>query len=144
MLFGGVTPSGKLPITFPASLDQLPNAKQPGSGLPHTLMGRNDPPFNATYPEGAATGYRWYQERGLTPQYPFGYGLSYTRFGYGGLKTQAGRSLTVSFTVTHTGPRSRAEAAEGSAQPPGTAYRRLGGFTKAAVKPGGPRRVSVT
>jgi len=144
VLFGRVNPSGKLPITFPASLDQLPNPKQPGSGLTHTLMGRNDPPFDATYPEGAATGYRWYQERGLTPQYPFGYGLSYTRFGYGGLKTQAGRSLTVSFTVTNTGPRSGAEVAEVYAQPPGSAYRRLVGFTKVALKPGETRRVSVT
>lgn len=143
VLFGQVNPSGRLPITFPASLDQLPNPTQPGSGLPHTLMGRNDPPFDATYPEGAATGYRWYQQQGLAPLYPFGYGLSYTHFGYGRLKVESGRSLTVSFTVTNTGPRSGAEVAEIYAQPPGSAYRRLVGFTKVALQPGETRRVSV-
>lgn len=144
VLFGQVNPSGKLPITFPASLDQLPNPKLPGSDHTYALMYPKGPPFDVHYPEGAAVGYRWYQERGLAPLYPFGFGLSYTHFAYGALKTNGGKNLTVTFTVTNTGRRTGAEVAEVYVQPPGGAYRRLVGFTKVTLKPNETRRVSIT
>ena len=144
VLFGQVNPSGKLPITFPASLDQLPNPKLPGSDHTYALMYPKGPPFDVHYPEGAAAGYRWYQQRGLAPLYPFGFGLSYSQFAYGALKANGGQDLTVTFTVTNTGRRTGAEIAQVYAQPPGGAYRRLVGFTRVTLKPNETRRVSVT
>ncbi|HEY2215614.1 MAG TPA: glycoside hydrolase family 3 protein, partial [Acidimicrobiales bacterium] len=69
LLFGDVDPSGKLPLTFPASLSQLP-----------TNTATQYPGVNGTevYSEGLLVGYRWYDAEHLTPLFPFGFGMSYT------------------------------------------------------------------
>ncbi|WP_159066911.1 beta-glucosidase family protein [Cellulomonas timonensis] len=77
ILFGDVNPSGKLPITLPVDDTQTPTstpAQYPGDGL------------DAEYTEGIFVGYRGYQELGIEPSYPFGYGLSYTSFAYSDLR----------------------------------------------------------
>lgn len=74
VLFGDVNPSGKLPFTFPVALEDGP-AHQPGLIFP------NDGPTK--YPEGIFVGYRWYEHKNIKPQFPFGFGLSYTTFEYG-------------------------------------------------------------
>ena len=142
VVFGTVDPSGHLPVTFPASVAQLPFRKLPGSGLPANR------PFVIDYArEGAAVGYRWYQQRRLDPLFPFGYGLSYTRFAYAGLSARLvdGR-LIVRFTVRNAGSRAGAAVAQvyvGPANGGWEAPRRLAGWRKLALAPGESRTVSV-
>jgi beta-glucosidase len=100
ILFGDVNPSGRLPITFPASLEQLPRPKLDG------LLDFN-PRIPVNYDiEGSDVGYRWYDRKGLTPLFPFGFGLSYTSFRYDGLELRSeGNTIQASFTVTNAGSR---------------------------------------
>lgn len=141
VLFGDVDPSGRLPVTFPASLDQLPHPVLPGAGVP---AGR---PFNVDYAAGAAVGYKWFQKRGLTPLFPFGYGLSYTRFRYTALRTHiSDAQLTVSLTVTNIGNESGAAVPQvyvGPAAGGWEAPRRLGGWSKVTLPPGGSATLSI-
>lgn len=141
VLFGEVDPSGRLPVTFPASLDQLPHPVLPGAGVP---AGR---PFNVDYAAGAAVGYKWFQKRGLTPLFPFGYGLSYTRFRYTALRTHiSDAQLTVSLTVTNIGSESGAAVPQvyvGPAAGGWEAPRRLGGWSKVTLPPGGSATLSI-
>src|SRR4051794_640850 len=94
VLFGDADPAGRLPATFPAAEDQEPTAgdpdKYPGNGL------------DVHYKEGVFVGYRWFDAHGFQPAFPFGFGLSYTRFRFSGLRV-AGRR--VSATVTNAGRR---------------------------------------
>src|SRR5205085_7828886 len=83
ILTGKVDPSGHLPISFPASAEQFAHAELPGLGLP------NETPAHITYDEGAAIGYKWYDVKGYRPLFPFGHGLSFTRFALSGLAARA-------------------------------------------------------
>ena len=74
ILFGDVNPSGKLPLTIPVDEESTPVSDEdqyPGDGL------------DQQFSEGIFVGYRGYEERGIEPSYPFGHGLSYTRFDSG-------------------------------------------------------------
>ena len=135
VLFGDVNPSGNLPLTFPAGLDQLPTAGSPEQ-YPGTAQ-------TVEYREGVLVGYRWYDERGLRPAYPFGHGLSYTTFGYDRLRLRAlpGRRLDVTVRVTNTGRRAGATVAQlylglpeqrGQVQPP----RQLRAYERVSLRPG--------
>ena len=75
VLLGTVNPSGKLPFTFPVSLDQSP-AHSDGAEVYPGKDGKVD------YKEGILVGYRWYDTKKIEPLYPFGYGLSYTSFDF--------------------------------------------------------------
>jgi beta-glucosidase len=136
VLFGETNPSGRLPITFPASEAQLPRPAIPGVGLP------KDTPFDIDYDEGADLGYRGYQAKAIKPLFPFGFGLSYTNFRYSNLKVAGGRTLTVSFRVKNVGARAGMDTPQVYAAPPG-GMRRLIGWKKLALKPGETQRVSV-
>jgi len=145
VLFGEVDPSGRLPVTFPASLEQLPHPVLPGAGVP------DGQPFDIHYTAGAAVGYKWFQQHGLQPLFPFGYGLTYTRFRYGDLRTRvtAGQ-LTVSLTVTNIGSRRGAAVPEVYVGPVSQlatvsweAPRRLGGWSKVTLPPGGSATVAI-
>jgi beta-glucosidase len=74
VLFGKVNPSARLPIT-------LPNQENEIAFTPRQYPGIGVPP-EAYYTEGLLIGYRWYDANNVTPLYPFGHGLSYTRFTY--------------------------------------------------------------
>ena len=74
VLTGAVNPSGRLPITFPASLDQTPRPELPGMGTPWGT------PTTIEYGEGAEGGYRWFAKTKAKPLYAFGHGLGYTTF----------------------------------------------------------------
>lgn len=140
LLFGDVNPSGKLPVTFPRSLDQVPAhtpAQWPGvDGKVH-------------YSEGLQVGYRWYDAQHLTPLYPFGYGLSYTSFRFSHLTLSADTlsatgAIDVSFDVTNTGHRDGAEVAQLYLTDPastGEPGRQLKGFAKVALHPDQTRTV---
>jgi beta-glucosidase len=141
VLFGTVDPSGRLPLTFPASADQLPRPELPGRNTAWNTT------FPIDYSEGAAVGYKWFETKGLTPLYPFGFGLSYTQFHYRDLKVAGGRTVTASFTVANTGKRAGTDVPQLYATVPtgdGGAIRRLVGWSKVALAPGESRRVSIT
>ena len=151
VLTGAVNPSGHLPVTFPANVDQLPNPRLPGSDAPpadketRAVYGlqAGTKPFEIHYPEGSDGGYRWFDAKKLKPLYPFGHGLSYTSFAYGDLKLSGGKALKVSFTVTNTGARAGADVPQVYIVRPGKA-KRLIGWAKPDLKPGEKRTVTVT
>jgi beta-glucosidase len=140
VLFGVVGPSGRLPITFPASLSQLPRPSLPGWGLPETQA------FDVDYNiEGANVGYRWYAEKALKPLFPFGFGLSFTHFSPSDLKVQGGATVTASFNLTNNGSRPGVDVAQLylTATPSG-AHERLLGWSRIKLDPGETRRVTIT
>lgn len=151
LLFGIDNPSGKLPITFPASereganatVEQWPGVDPDGTG---------PLPLTATYSEGLEMGYRWYDANDVKPAFAFGHGLSYTDFEISKLvvtpKTTDGtKDIKVSFFVENTGKVEGAEVGQvylglpaSANQPP----KRLVGFEKVTLKPGEKKRVTVT
>ncbi|HEX3676481.1 MAG TPA: beta-glucosidase [Sphingomicrobium sp.] len=145
ILTGKVNPSGHLPISFPASLDQLAHPDLPGLGLP------DGTPAKINYDEGAAIGYKWYDLKGYRPLFAFGHGLSYTRFALSGLTAKSGgRSIDVSFSIRNSGKLEGKGVAEVYVAPADwkalgwDAPKRLGAFTKADLKPGQSKRLEVT
>jgi beta-glucosidase len=138
VLTGKVNPSGRLPVTFPADIAQTPRHELPGWGLP------DGQGFDVDYDiEGAEVGYRWFAKKGLQPLFPFGFGLSYTRFAYSGLKVEGGKTLTVSFDVTNAGDREGEDAPQVYVTAGTRSAERLIGFSKVSLKPGETRRVTV-
>lgn len=151
VLTGAVNPSGHLPVTFPASVTQLPNPVLPGSdAVPADAATKatyglfaDTKPFAVTFPEGADAGYRWFAAKQRTPLYPFGHGLSYTRFRYDRLVATGGKALTVRFSVTNTGKRAGADVPQVYVTRAGKA-KRLIGWGKPMLAAGETREVSVT
>ena len=138
VLFGVAEPGGRLPLTFPAAETQLPRPEIPGWAQ------RTGTPVTVEYREGADVGYRDFARRAQKPLFPFGHGLSYTTFAYGGLEASGTTDLHVSFTATNTGSR------PGYAVPQvyltaalGVADRRLLGWGKALLAPGETKRFTV-
>jgi beta-glucosidase len=150
VLFGDVNPSGRLPITFPRSLDQLPRPELPGVGkrwkspLGGTVDIATAEGFDVPHVEGSEVGYRWFARRGERALFPFGAGLSYTRFDYSGLEVEGGDTVRVSFDVTNEGAREGIETAQVYlAARNGVAGVRLLGWAKASLAPGETRRLTV-
>jgi beta-glucosidase len=143
VLFGKASPSGRLPITFPADESQLPNPLLPGSLLPRpdTIASSQPEPFTVTYPEGADVGYRWFERRGQQPLFPFGYGLTYTSFVHDivGFDPAA---FAATISVTNTGTREGTDTPQLYLAPPGGAQR-LVGWAKAKVSPGQTRSYTI-
>ena len=151
-LFGDVNPSGRLPVTIPDSEAQLPRPKIPGyeklMRLRQTPGNEHvpSPAFDVEYFEGSNVGYRWFVSRHLAPLFPFGYGLSYTRFAYGNFQIEGGRALTVSFDVTNTGERAGMDTPQVYAAlelGENESIRHLVGWSKVTLEPGETRRVRV-
>jgi beta-glucosidase len=145
LLFGKANPSGKLPITFPAGVSQLPRPTIP-TPLDSTT------PFDVNCFEGFNVGYKWYDAQGLTPLFPFGFGLSYTTFSItnpslvNNLSSTNNPNLQVTFTVTNTGAVSGAEVAQvylglpaSSGEPP----HRLVGWQKVTLAPSASQNATV-
>lgn len=133
VLAGTVTPSGRLPVTFPASLAQLPRPALPGAGMPPGT------PTTIRYDEGADVGYRWFASRNHVPLYPFGHGLSYTRFEYADLQVRGGETITATFTVSNRGPHDAADVPQLYLVQP----RRLLGFERVQLAAGESRRIAL-
>jgi beta-glucosidase len=138
LLFGSTDPSGHLTVTFPTSLSQVPastTAQWPGQN------------GTVQYSEGVDVGYRWYNSQGLTPLFPFGFGLSYTSFSFSNLKVGTlpqGGAATVSATVTNTGSRAGADVAQLYVTDPAAAGeppRQLEGFARVSLQPGASQTV---
>jgi beta-glucosidase len=145
ILAGKVNPSGHLPISFPASSDQLAHPILPGLGQP------NETPAAITYDEGAAAGYKWYDAKGFRPLFAFGHGLTYTRFGLLDLAAQPdGNAVRVSFSIRNIGRRAGKGVAQVYVAPADwkktgwEAPKRLGAFATAHLKPGKADRIELT
>ncbi|MEJ2215913.1 MAG: glycoside hydrolase family 3 C-terminal domain-containing protein [Gemmatimonadota bacterium] len=132
VLFGDVNPSGKLPVTFPRSLADVPAsspARWPG------VDGR------VAYSEGLEVGYRWYDARHITPLFPFGFGLSYTTFRFSNLRVSqaAGGTVMVTADVANTGERPGADVVQVYVGQPSSAGEppwQLKAFRKVQLGPG--------
>jgi len=105
ILFGDANPSGKLPVTLPKRFEDSPAyGHYPGENL------------HVDYAEGIYVGYRYFDTKNVEPQFPFGFGLSYTTFEYSGLKTWPaklnGKEPVVSLQVKNTGLRDGIEVVQ--------------------------------
>jgi beta-glucosidase len=137
VLFGEVNPSGKLPCVFPQSKDQLPFFDKNADSIEY----------------GYYHGYRLMDQRGHTPAFAFGYGLSYTTFEYKNLELDraeidADGALRVSVEITNSGQVAGEEVAQLYVGYEGSQVERpvkeLKGFTKVKLEPGETRRAEFT
>jgi len=147
VLFGAVNPSGRLPMTFPADLAQLPrpmldgadSLPPEGDGSPATIKPAD---VTADYRiEGADVGYRWFARTGAKPLFPFGFGLGYSHFALTGLMLNG---LEATFAIENTGAKPGATVAQlYLTQRPGGPTLRLVGYARVELAPGDRRTVSV-
>lgn len=140
LLTGRANPGGKLPLTFPKRMEDTPTG-DPAHPERSTGIDRK-----VIQSEGLFVGYRHYDRNGIDPLFPFGHGLSYTKFAYSDLAIrEAQDGLVVEFTVTNTGSRAGAEVPQlylGQPQskipaPP----KSLAGFERVVLAPGKAERV---
>jgi beta-glucosidase len=140
LIFGDVNPSGKLPVTFPKSLADVPAstaAQWPGTN------------GQVTYSEGLNVGYKWYDSKNITPLFPFGFGLSYTTFSYSNLQVGAlsGGVATVTATITNTGTKAGTDVAQlyvGDPASTGEPVHQLRGYQRVTLNAGQSQTVSFT
>jgi beta-glucosidase len=144
LLSGTIDPSGKLPFTIPVSLDQSP-AHALGN-----FPGRN---LKVNYEEDILVGYRWFDTKKIVPQFPFGYGLSYTDFSIGNFSTDKtsygkGETIHAKCTLKNTGSRYGAEVAQLYVSDPVCSVLRpekeLKAFEKVFLKPGESKTIELT
>lgn len=151
VLTGDVNPSGKLPFTFPASLQDV-GAHKLGE-YPGTPRSDGSPIVDQKYNEGIFVGYRWVDKEKTKPLFSFGHGLSYTTFAYGKAvadKKVMGQDemLTITLPVTNTGSREGSEVIQlyisdlKSSLP--RPVKELKGFSKVKLAPGETREVTFT
>ncbi len=146
LLTGDVAPSGRLPMTFPASVEQLPRPEIPGfdpAMRPPMGLGKPAEPFAFEMKEGSDVGYRWFERTNAKPMFAFGHGLTYTTFGYAQARFRGGDGLTAEVTLTNTGSRPGVEVAQLYAAPPGRTHR-LVGWARVELQPGESRRVTIS
>lgn len=151
VLVGDVNPSGKLPITFPKSendlaRDAIPPVPAEDRGQPTGNSSTHTSTYAVHYDEGPEVGYKWFEAQHKQPLFAFGFGLSYSSYEYSGLSVDSA-SRSVRFTVTNTGKRTGAEIAEVYARlPEGTpesSYKRLVGWKRITLQPGDSQTVTV-
>ena len=112
VLSGKVCPSGKLPVTFARDYQDYPYVKYGKEAYPG-IRNANGRGSQVYYKEDVFVGYRGFERDKVAPQFPFGYGLSYTTFSYGKPSVQAdGDAFTVSVTITNTGKVAGKEVAQ--------------------------------
>lgn len=141
IIFGQVNPSGKLPMSFPKKLQDSPAYKlgaYPG-----------DEKKNEYYFDDIYVGYRYYDTYQVEPQFPFGFGLSYTTFSYSGLKVSASnKKATVTFTIKNTGKVAGADVAQVYVHQQRPALPRpqkeLKAFQKVFLQPGESKTITLT
>lgn len=146
-LLGQVNPAGRLPFTWPASLDQ-----ELAHQAAHPERSSAGVDGVTTYSEGINIGYRYYDATGETPLYPFGYGLSYTTFRYSNLQatTASDGGLNVSFVVRNTGKSAGDEVPQAyigapSTQPAGVQFAKkaLVGYDRVSLSAGQSKTVAI-
>jgi beta-glucosidase len=139
LLFGDADPSGKLPVTFPVSLADVP------ARTPQQWPGVDG---KVDYSEGLLVGYRWYDARHIQPLFPFGYGLSYTSFRFSGLRVErSGDHVAVRLDVTNTGRVAGADVAQvyvGDPASTGEPPEQLKAFQRVELEPGQTAQVALS
>lgn len=142
VLFGEVCPGGKLPISYPKSVDQYPE------GSIFTGSGYSKKKISNVYSEGIFVGYRYFDAHAVEPLFPFGFGLSYTSFGYSDLKIKQGDQVEVTVTVKNTGSVAGDEIIqlyvhdqEACVPRP---VRELKGFRRVSLQPGESQEIGFT
>jgi len=142
ILFGETNPSGKLPFSWEQRWEDC--AAFGNYPLSRQQKGSN------TYKEGVLLGYRWFDAKGLKPLFPFGFGMSYTRFAYSDLKITPDENtngLVISATIKNTGEREGEEIAQIYIAPPEIGIvrpvRELKGFAKVRLQPGESKTISI-
>ncbi|MBO7047066.1 MAG: glycoside hydrolase family 3 C-terminal domain-containing protein [Prevotella sp.] len=162
VLNGNITPSGKLPMSWPKKLEDVPayvtgtypqnisNNNQGDIFVDITRNRSNDrrQQLIANYAEEGLVGYRWYNKKNVAVAYPFGYGLSYATFTYSDLKvTPTVEGFDVSFVLTNTSSFAAEEVAQVYVSRPTSRIERpvkeLKGFRRVALKPGERKTVSI-
>ncbi len=139
LLFGRLSPMGKLPMTFPRTEAEVP------AHAPEQYPGVNGV---ATYSEKLEVGYRWYDAQKIAPLFPFGFGLSYTTFKFDHLKVSpaTANKVIVEFDVTNTGKRDGSEIAQVYLASPATAGeppKQLKGFARVDLHAGQTKHVTM-
>jgi len=161
VLTGKISPSGKLPMTWPRKLDDVP-AYATGSypqnasneqgdifvGLVNNRNNRNNQQLIANYAEEGLVGYRWYDCKDVAVAYPFGYGLSYAQFHYDNLTVKnTAEGIEVTFTLTNTSEVEAEEVAQVYVAYPYSHIERpekeLKGFKRVSVKAGERKTVTI-
>ena len=156
VLEGKANPAGRLPVTFPKKLEDIA-ARDPEHPERYAVSGRISEkdavhPNTAYFTEGLLNGYRWFDETGKEPLYPFGYGLSYTTFQYSAPTCAwKGEDLEVCCTIRNTGDRDGDEVAQcylgrPGEIPPGvqTVPKLLADFRRVSLKAGEEKTVRFT
>ena len=155
VLTGKISPSGKLPMTWPKKLEDVP-AYATGT-YPQTIEGNTQgdifvdltrnrsnerrQQLIADYAEQDLVGYRWYEQKHVAPAYPFGHGLSYATFVYSDLNVKpTAQGFDVSFTLSNTSDRDAEEVAQVYVT---RSIKELKGFQRVALKAGERKVVTI-
>jgi beta-glucosidase len=147
LLTGKVSPAGRLPITWPRRL-----ADGPANDPAHPERSSFGVDGRTQYAEGIHIGYRWFDREGIAPLFPFGFGLSYSRFDYSQLTVQrtADGAIDVSCTIRNGGKVTADEVVQlylgAPAVPPKNvafAVRALVDFDRITLRPGESKRVQL-
>jgi beta-glucosidase len=132
VLFGDVNPSGRLPYTMAKKTSDYPSLAEDVSEV--------------NYTEGLLIGHRWFDAKNIEPLFPFGHGLSYTKFSYNGLKVKKSSStVTVTATIRNAGKVDGAEVPQlyvGFPKSAGEPPKVLRGFEKVMIKAGKSAKVT--
>ena len=162
VLTGKISPSGKLPMTWPKHLDDVP-AYATGT-YPQNIQGNNqgdifvditrnrsndrNQQLIANYAEESLVGYRWYDSKQVPVAYPFGFGLSYATFLYSDLKVQpTAEGFNVQFVLSNNSSVDAEEVAQVYVSRPSShiehAIKELKGFQRVALKAGERKTVTI-
>jgi len=148
LVYGEVSPSGKLPMTFPASIDDGPlltEQQYPGVVDAEGIR-------QVDYTEGLEVGYRWWEANDVEPLFEFGHGLTYAEFEYSKLQVTPTRhngtsDIRVRFRLTNTGDVTATEVAQVYLELPASAdepSKRLAGWERVTLEPGEHANVQIT
>ena len=162
VLIGKISPSGKLPMTWPKKLEDVPayatgtypqNVENNNQGdifvdLTRNRSNERRQQLIANYAEEDLVGYRWYDNKKVDVAYPFGFGLSYAKFQYSDLQVKTvGESLDVSFMLTNSSAIDAEEVVQVYVSRPNSTIshpvKELKGFQRVALKGGERQRVIV-
>lgn len=147
ILLGRANPSGRLPITWPATLDQMV-----ANDRAHPERSSKGVNGKTTYSEGLMVGYRWFDQQKLAPLFPFGFGLSYSKFAYSNLhvRRKSGAGLEVTATIQNTGATAGDEVVQAYLEAPAAplagaqfAPEALAGFERIHLEPHQSQTVTV-
>ena len=137
VLFGELNPSGRLPFTWPKKLEDVPSKK---------LAYEDNDVIN--YSDSLMVGYRYYDTKNVEPEFPFGYGLSYSHFDYDNLSvSRSGSEVSVTVDLKNAGKRDGAEVVQLYVHPVNPSVSRpvheLKAFEKVFLKAGEQKTVSM-